>query len=88
MSNISDKLHFKNKKEMGYMHIMDDKFYSVGIFLLPNGVDMPPHNHKNMMVFSKIIVGQAELESFDKISSEDKNNDEFEIYVDIWESCQ
>ncbi len=69
MKSSNDKFHFCNLKDIGYINILDGHpFYSVGVFLIPKGIHMPLHDHQNMIVFSKIISGRAEMKSYDKIN--------------------
>lgn len=56
-----------------YYHIYEDSTVSVGIFRLPSGVKMPLHNHPDMTVFSRVLYGQLNIESYDWV---DKANGE------------
>ncbi len=58
----------KNLESIEYLNIFEDHpFFSVGIFLIPSSHTMPIHDHRNMLVFSKILTGEAEIISYDRI---------------------
>lgn len=38
---------------MTYMHIHEEPAFSLGIFCLPKGNQIPLHNHPGMSVFSR-----------------------------------
>jgi hypothetical protein len=72
MNSPNDKTLFHNIYEMDYKHLADDTpYYSVGIFILPKSAKMPIHDHRNMLVFTKLLCGRAEVKSFDKVANQD-----------------
>ena len=42
---------------MTYMHIHEEPAFSLGIFCLPKGNQIPLHNHPGMSVFSRLHAG-------------------------------
>ncbi|CAK0784557.1 hypothetical protein CVIRNUC_007761 [Coccomyxa viridis] len=50
---------------MTYMHIHEEPAFSLGIFCLPRGNQIPLHNHPGMSVFSRVLVGSMHVRSFD-----------------------
>ncbi len=72
MNSPNDKILFRNLQSIDYKHILDaHPYYSVGVFILPKSTKMPIHDHRNMLVFTKLLCGKAEIKSYDKISNHD-----------------
>ena len=72
MSSPNDKMLFRNIHDMDYKHLFDDHpYYTMGIFILPKMAKMPIHDHRNMLVFTKLLCGKAEVKSYDKLSNHD-----------------
>jgi hypothetical protein len=58
--------------DIEYLDLIEDNpFFSAGVFFIPKNQVMRLHDHRNMLVFSKIIQGEAEINSFDKIAHKD-----------------
>jgi hypothetical protein len=72
MRSPQDESPFRNLKSISYQHIHDEHpYYTMGIFFLPKYSLMPIHDHKNMLVLTKVLCGKAEIKSYDKISNFD-----------------
>ena len=73
MSNVNKLSEImKSIKDIEYLDLIEDHpFYSVGIFFIPTYQAMQLHDHRNMLVFSKILRGEAEMISYDKIKHKD-----------------
>ncbi len=72
MRSPLDDSPFRNLNSISYQHIFDDHpYYTMGIFFLPRNSLMPIHNHKNMLVFTKVLCGKTEIKSYDKLSNHD-----------------
>lgn len=58
--------------DIEYLDIaVEHPFFSVGIFFIPTNHTMQLHDHRNMLVFSKILKGEAQMTSYDKIKHKD-----------------
>jgi hypothetical protein len=66
---------------MNYISIFDDPFYSVGIFYMPKGTIIPLHDHENMMGMSKVISGSIRIESYDRVSYKNDQENYFEVML-------
>jgi hypothetical protein len=64
---------------MNYIGIIDDPFYSVGIFCMSKGTIIPIHDHENMMGISKVISGSIRIESYDRVSGKSNKENYFEV---------
>jgi len=49
-----------------YTEIVDADKYTICIFTLPAGARLPLHDHPNMVVLSKVLWGQMQVEAFDR----------------------
>jgi hypothetical protein len=49
-----------------YTNILEDKeeFYSGGVFFVSKGYELPLHDHRGMLVFSKTLYGNVMIEAF------------------------
>ena len=72
MRSPEDKILFRGLQGIDYKNLLDGHpYYSVGIFILPKFSRMPIHDHKNMLVYTKLLCGKAEIKSYDKLSNYD-----------------
>ncbi|EAS00522.2 hypothetical protein TTHERM_00408750 (macronuclear) [Tetrahymena thermophila SB210] len=57
---------FSDKDTISYanIHSEDDERFSFGLFFIPKGGFLPLHDHPNMFVFSKILMGKVKRLSF------------------------
>eukprot|EP00215_Chloropicon_roscoffensis_P001612 CAMPEP_0198463954 /NCGR_PEP_ID=MMETSP1456-20131121/2196_1 /TAXON_ID=1461544 ORGANISM="Unidentified sp., Strain RCC1871" /NCGR_SAMPLE_ID=MMETSP1456 /ASSEMBLY_ACC=CAM_ASM_001119 /LENGTH=241 /DNA_ID=CAMNT_0044189541 /DNA_START=221 /DNA_END=946 /DNA_ORIENTATION=- len=49
-----------------YYHIYECPDFTVGIFCIPEGRDIPTHDHPGMTVCSKVLYGRVRVESYDE----------------------
>lgn len=49
-----------------YTEIVDAEKYTICVFTLPAGAKLPLHDHPNMVVLSKVLWGQMQVEAFDR----------------------
>jgi hypothetical protein len=60
--------------DVNYINILEDPpHYSVGIFFMAKGSNIPLHDHKDLMVLSKCLMGSLEVVSYDKTDIKDTN---------------
>ena len=72
MKSPEDKFLFRNINGIDYKNLSDGHpYHSVGIFILTKKSKMPVHDHRNMLVFTKILCGKAEIKSYDKLNNQD-----------------
>jgi hypothetical protein len=64
--------------EINYINILNDQYYSVGLFFIPKGFNIPLHDHKNLLVLSRCLLGRLEIVSYDKVDINDKTVQFFE----------
>lgn len=64
-SILFDKIYAYNNKKMLYFPIEENSQFTIAIFFFPKGIQMPLHDHPNMMVISKILEGEVERTSID-----------------------
>ncbi len=49
-----------------YLHVVDaPQKFSVGIFVFPPNARMPLHDHPNMIVLSRVLYGELQVQSYD-----------------------
>jgi hypothetical protein len=60
------------KKKIGYIDVYDDKKMSIGIFLLRKGACIPIHNHPEMVVLSKALIGKLRIVSYDLVADQSR----------------
>jgi hypothetical protein len=68
--------HRKRPNVVRYLHIKEvpDK-YTIGIFVFPPNVQMPLHDHPNMIVLSRVLYGELNVTSYDVIETKNDDND-------------
>ncbi|XP_077992341.1 2-aminoethanethiol dioxygenase-like [Glandiceps talaboti] len=52
-----------------YMHIWEDEYFTMGIFLLKHGSRIPLHDHPGMHGLLKILYGNIHVRCYDKVDS-------------------
>ena len=67
-----DQYHFKSQLNRVTIEANDD--YRLVMFFIKKGTEMPLHDHPNMSVFFKLMFGQLQYTSYDKIESKFKYN--------------
>jgi len=57
--------------EVDYSNLLDDPehLFNVGVFFIPKGLNLPPHDHPNMLVISKVLEGSIQMISMDEVAS-------------------
>jgi cysteamine dioxygenase len=50
---------------VSYMHLFSDPSFSMGVFLLPKSSRIPLHDHPDMTVLSKVLLGTLQVTSYD-----------------------
>ncbi|XP_002736565.1 2-aminoethanethiol dioxygenase-like [Saccoglossus kowalevskii] len=50
-----------------YMHIWEDEYFTVGIFLLKHGCKIPLHDHPNMCGILKVLYGDIRVRYYDRL---------------------
>eukprot|EP00127_Corallochytrium_limacisporum_P001333 Clim_evm23s51 gene=Clim_evmTU23s51 len=58
-------------KSMSYAHIADSSAFSMGIFYLPAGFQIPFHDHPSMQVLCRILKGRVKLKALDWLDLDD-----------------
>jgi hypothetical protein len=60
--NIQNNDNFFEKNIISYTKIYEciKQNYSIGIYYIPEGFEMPIHDHPNMFVLSKVLMGSAQ----------------------------
>jgi hypothetical protein len=48
-------------------YFLEDEFYIFDTYHLKKGMCLETHDHKNMIVFSKVLTGKVQVTSYDKI---------------------
>jgi hypothetical protein len=73
LSTIIDRRNIADD-EISYQNLLEDApHYSVGLFFFPKGSYIPLHDHLNLLVFSKVLSGNLQITSYDKLNESDKN---------------
>ncbi len=63
---------FEGLRDIDYKNYIDETpYFNAGIFLLPKNSKLPVHDHRNMLVYCKILHGRVNIRSYDKISNKD-----------------
>lgn len=73
----ADPYHFKGN--LTRCTIEDSEHFRVVIFFLKKGVQMPLHDHPNMSVYFKLLFGELDYYSYDKVENKYRYN-EFESH--------
>lgn len=73
VADVGDlKRFFARIHDIDYKNLIEENpYYSAGVFFLPKGSKLPLHDHRNMLVFCKLIYGRAEFKSYDKLKDRD-----------------
>jgi len=60
-------------KQISYINLMEDdedsKLFTVGVFFIPKNYYLPIHDHYNKIVYSKSLIGEVEISSFNKLNN-------------------
>lgn len=55
-----------------YLHVSEVPHkYSVGIFVFPPNAEIPLHDHPDMVVLSRVLYGELQVQSYDVLSDND-----------------
>lgn len=67
MTHPDDKTPFISNK-IHYMSLYEDSdgYFCAGIFFVPKGHALPLHDHTGMLVISKVLRGEVQINSYDK----------------------
>jgi hypothetical protein len=70
---MKDKVTFL-PDEINYINVIDDSpHYSIGLFFIPKGFKIPLHDHSNLIVVSKCLLGRLEMVSYDKVDTTNRS---------------
>lgn len=59
-----------------YLHVVDaPQKFSVGIFVFPPNARMPLHDHPNMIVLSRVLYGELQVQSYDIVGPTSQHDD-------------
>jgi len=59
-----------------YLHVSEVPHrYSVGIFVFPPNAEIPLHDHPDMVVLSRVLYGELQVQSYDVLSDIDDKTD-------------
>jgi hypothetical protein len=61
------KLYLEHLEESVCLDICTSRKFSIAVFIIPRGCRLPLHDHPNMCVLSKLIVGRLRYRSFTPI---------------------
>eukprot|EP00939_MAST-03C_sp_MAST-3C-sp1_P003001 g3001.t1 len=66
-SNVRTSL--KRFRHVTYMHVYEDplRTFSIGIFIIPPDVSIPLHDHPGMNVWTRVLAGTLECDTYDWI---------------------
>lgn len=64
-SLLFNKIYAYNNKKILYFPIEENSEFTIAIFFFPKDIQMPLHDHPNMVVISKILEGEIERTSID-----------------------
>ena len=72
----SEKFFLSN--EVDYSNLLDDRdhVYNIGVFFIPKGLYLPPHDHPDMLVMSKVLFGEISMVSLDEKDGQNTNSKE------------
>lgn len=67
MTHQDDKTPFLSNR-IDYLNVYEDDeaYFSAGVFFLPKGHSLPLHDHKNMLVITKILSGKVMINSYER----------------------
>ncbi|CAM9139742.1 unnamed protein product [Discosporangium mesarthrocarpum] len=57
--------------DVRYLHIAQDRDFSIGIFVFPPGSCIPLHDHPHMCVTSKVLYGSLKVTCYDRVDQSD-----------------
>ena len=58
-----------------YIPVMENQHISMGIFVIREGQNIPLHDHPNMSVFFRLVMGNLHYRAYDKAEDKYKYND-------------
>lgn len=65
-NNRKNNSNSNKNSTVRYLHVVDlPHKYSVGIFVFPPNARMPLHDHPNMIVLSRVLYGELQVQSYD-----------------------
>lgn len=62
-----DSLGYLHEPPVTYMHICETDSFSMGVFLLRSGANIPLHDHPGMHGMMKVMYGKLRVTSFDRL---------------------
>eukprot|EP00794_Sanderia_malayensis_P014155 gene14155-15633_t len=54
---------------VSYINIFESPYFTMGVFILRNGVSIPLHNHPGMYGICKVLYGSVKVKSYDQLAS-------------------
>jgi len=69
----TEKVEGMAPSQVKYLHICETKHFSMGVFVLGKGARIPLHDHPDMTVLSKILVGDVRVWSYDWLTHPSDN---------------
>lgn len=90
VNNSQDESNGRNRKNVvRYLHVVDIPHkYSVGIFVFPPYARMPLHDHPNMVVLSRVLYGELQVESYDIVHPVGSTSNYFDDNADVLVSAK
>lgn len=70
------------------MTIVETPLFDIAAFILPKGFILPLHDHPNMIVCSKLLLGQVKIRSFSSISINEQGDIKAHLEIDTNKSYQ
>eukprot|EP01023_Acetabularia_acetabulum_P050524 TRINITY_DN5474_c0_g1_i3.p2 TRINITY_DN5474_c0_g1~~TRINITY_DN5474_c0_g1_i3.p2 ORF type:complete len:234 (+),score=28.49 TRINITY_DN5474_c0_g1_i3:81-782(+) len=65
LEQLGLEIKMPNQDELGYQAVFEGKDFTIGIFFVPQGERLPLHDHPNMIVISRLLYGQLQVQSYD-----------------------
>jgi len=62
--NSSNSLLSSKPPGLYYFHIAETSNFSIGIFIIPPGAQLPTHDHPKMSVISKVLFGSTKVKAY------------------------
>ena len=70
-----DPYHFSENLNKITIDTSDDNDYRLVLFFIKKGTTMPLHDHPNMSVFFRLVMGNLQYHAYDKVDDKFRYND-------------